>query len=142
MNDLFAYVPSVPGISWERVADACVKTVTPVYQAVQNTIRHDLEDFAQFMVEIEDRHAEDDEEASVCEVSAESAYPLYVSLTLEQTAAEESLPPLTETASSRDHLPCSYPVLRPLGSKRSRYFDPVSVNRDYCRSFTYFAVGA
>ncbi|KAF7794360.1 hypothetical protein EIP86_005494 [Pleurotus ostreatoroseus] len=107
VNDLFAYVPSVPGISWERVADACVKTVTPVYQAVQNTIRHDLEDLAQFMVEIEDRHAEDDEEASVCE-----------------TAAEESLPPLTETASSRDHLPCSYPVLRPLGSKRSRYFDP------------------
>lgn len=135
MNDLFAYVPSVPGISWERVADACVKTVTPVYQAVQKTLQHDLEDLAQFMVEIEDRHAEDDEEVSVCEVSAEPAYPLYASLILKQTAAEESLPPLNQAAFSRDHLPCSYPVLRPLGSKRSRHFDPVSVGCIHCYPF-------
>ena len=70
MNDLFAYVPSVPGISWERVADVCVKTVKPVYHAVQRTLQDDLDDFAQFMVELEDRHLGDDDEVSVCEVSA------------------------------------------------------------------------
>lgn len=72
MNDLFAYVPSVPGISWERVADACVKTVTPVYHAVQKVLQDDMDDLAQLMVDIEDRHMGD---ISVCEVSAGFTYP-------------------------------------------------------------------
>ncbi|KAJ3524785.1 hypothetical protein NM688_g8503 [Phlebia brevispora] len=107
VNDLFAYVPSVPGISWERVADVCVKTVKPVYHAVQRTLQDDLDDFAQFMVELEDRHLGDGDEVSVCE-----------------TAAEESLPPLVQPEQAHSDLPCSLARLRPLGSHKRRYVDP------------------
>ena len=81
MSDVFAYVPSLPGVSWGRMADYCINTVTPVYHAVKKTLEDDIENITQLMAEME-AHSMEQYEISVCEVSAVLSMPLFRSLSL------------------------------------------------------------
>ena len=69
VSDICAYVPSLPGIPWGRMAEICTSTVSPVYHAVKDTIAYDVENLTQLMAEL-DAHSMSDWDVSVCEVSA------------------------------------------------------------------------
>ena len=70
VNDICAYVPSLPGIPWGRMAEICASTVSPVYHAVKDTIAYDVENLTQLMAEL-DAQAEVLERCCVwCDVRA------------------------------------------------------------------------
>ncbi|EMD32520.1 hypothetical protein CERSUDRAFT_118562 [Gelatoporia subvermispora B] len=53
VDGLRELVRPLPDIAWAKVAQACVRTVSPVYRAISNTLHDDVEEVARLLADLE-----------------------------------------------------------------------------------------
>ena len=139
LDAFYVLVSPFSRLSWSSVASACAGTVVPALHAINKSFWDDLNEYVQFMAEMESINWEE-YEGSICEVSAE---PMHASLPytnqFSQTAAEESLHPPAQVL--RDGPPlssASIPHSRPFPARKAS--DAVSLDVISEVISTYFRI--
>ncbi|CDO73149.1 hypothetical protein BN946_scf185007.g204 [Trametes cinnabarina] len=56
VEELCQLVRPLPHLAWSTFSDVCTRTLTPVYSAISNALRDDVEQLAQLFVDLEASH--------------------------------------------------------------------------------------